>query len=47
MSSVRDFHDALAADHHLIFADRDASMARQAEAPDGVVRAQLGGSVSR
>ncbi|WP_329243545.1 class I SAM-dependent methyltransferase [Streptomyces sp. NBC_01478] len=42
MSSVRDFYDALAADYHLIFPDWDASMARQAAALDGVVRARLG-----
>lgn len=42
MSSVRDFYDGLAADYHLIFADWDASMARQAEALDGVIRARLG-----
>ena len=41
-SSVRDFYDALAADYHLIFPDWDASMARQAAALDGLVRARLG-----
>ena len=41
-SSVREFYDALAADYHLIFPDWDASMARQAAALDGVVRARLG-----
>jgi len=42
MSSVRDFYDALAADYHLIFRDWDVSMARQAKALDGVVRARSG-----
>jgi SAM-dependent methyltransferase len=40
--SVRDFYDELAADYHLMFADWDASMARQAEALDGLVRLRLG-----
>jgi SAM-dependent methyltransferase len=47
VSSVRDFYDALAADYHLIFPDWDASMARQAEALDGVVRARLGAGPHR
>lgn len=42
MSSARDFYDGLAAEYHRIFADWDASMARQAEALDGLVRARLG-----
>ena len=41
-SSVGDFYDALAADYHLIFPDWDASMARQATALNGLVRARLG-----
>ncbi|MEV0183307.1 class I SAM-dependent methyltransferase [Streptomyces sp. NPDC050625] len=40
--SVRDFYDRLAPDYHLIFPDWDASMARQATALDGLVRARLG-----
>ena len=47
MSSVRDFYDALAADYHLIFPDWGASMARQAEALDGLVRARLGAGPHR
>nr|WP_043666079.1 class I SAM-dependent methyltransferase [Streptomyces xylophagus] len=45
--SVRDFYDGLAADYHLIFPDWDASMARQAEALDGLVRARLGAGPHR
>lgn len=47
MSSVRDFYDALAADYHRIFPDWDASMARQAEALDGVLRDRLGAGPHR
>ena len=47
MSSVRDFYDGLAADYHRIFPDWDASMARQAEALDGLVRARLGSGPHR
>jgi len=47
VSSVRDFYDGLAADYHLIFPDWDASMARQAEALDGPVRARLGAGPHR
>jgi len=47
MSSVRDFYDALAADYHLIFADWDASITRQAEALDGLVRTRLGAGPQR
>ena len=47
MSSVRDFYDGLAADYHLIFPDWDASMARQAEALDGLVRSRLGSGPHR
>ncbi|MFE2416491.1 class I SAM-dependent methyltransferase [Streptomyces hokutonensis] len=45
--SVRDFYDGLAADYHLIFPDWDASMARQAAALGGVVRARLGAGPHR
>ncbi|QNP74735.1 methyltransferase domain-containing protein [Streptomyces roseirectus] len=41
-SSARDFYDDLAHDYHLMFQDWDASMTRQAEALDGLVRASLG-----
>ncbi|GGL62004.1 SAM-dependent methyltransferase [Streptomyces fumigatiscleroticus] len=41
-SSVRDFYDALAGDYHLMFADWDRSMARQAAVLDGLVRHRLG-----
>lgn len=40
--SVARFYDQFAADYHLIFADWDASMARQGEALDAMVRARLG-----
>jgi SAM-dependent methyltransferase len=38
--SVRDFYDGPAASYHLNFPDWDASMARQAEALNGLVRAR-------
>jgi SAM-dependent methyltransferase len=41
-SQVASFYDELAADYHLIYADWDASMARQGEALDAVIRAELG-----
>ncbi|WP_369241615.1 class I SAM-dependent methyltransferase [Streptomyces sp. R21] len=41
-SSARDFYDGLAADYHLMFPDWDASLARQAKALDGLIRARLG-----
>jgi SAM-dependent methyltransferase len=41
-SSVRDFYDDLAPDYHLIFQDWDASMARQAQVLDELVRQRLG-----
>ncbi|MFF4210448.1 class I SAM-dependent methyltransferase [Streptomyces sp. NPDC001796] len=41
-SSVRDFYDRLAPDHHLIFADWDTSMAHQAEVLGGLLRRHLG-----
>lgn len=47
MPSVRDFYDGLAADYHRIFPDWDASMARQAEALDGLVRSRLGSGPHR
>lgn len=47
MSSVRDFYDALAADYHLIFPDWDASMTRQAEALEGLLRARSGAGPHR
>lgn len=40
--SVTDFYDALAPSYHLIFDDWDASIGRQAEALDAVVRSLLG-----
>ncbi|WP_067032559.1 class I SAM-dependent methyltransferase [Streptomyces dysideae] len=40
--SVRGFYDGLAADYHRIFPDWDVSMARQAEALSGFIRARLG-----
>ncbi|MFF7446470.1 MULTISPECIES: methyltransferase domain-containing protein [unclassified Streptomyces] len=41
-SSVRRFYDELAADYHLIFADWDASMARQATVLDSLLRGHPG-----
>ena len=41
-SSVRDFYDSLAPDHHRIFPDWDASMTRQAAAPDSLISRRLG-----
>ncbi|MFE9765390.1 class I SAM-dependent methyltransferase [Streptomyces sp. NPDC005808] len=41
-ASVAGFYDQLAADYHLIFADWDASMARQGEALDAMIRTRLG-----
>ncbi|MES5819936.1 class I SAM-dependent methyltransferase [Streptomyces sp. RG80] len=46
-SSARHFYDDLAADYHLIFADWDASMARQAAALDPLLRRQLGAGPHR
>ncbi|NNN32338.1 class I SAM-dependent methyltransferase [Streptomyces sp. S3(2020)] len=46
-SSVRRFYDDLARDYHLIFADWDASMARQAVALDTLVRQRLGAGPRR
>lgn len=40
-SSARDFHDDLAPDYHLIFPNWDASMARQAQSLDALVRSHL------
>ncbi|MFI6448271.1 class I SAM-dependent methyltransferase [Kitasatospora sp. NPDC050543] len=40
--SVADFYDRLAADYHLIFADWDATMTRQGEVLDAVIRGRLG-----
>jgi ubiquinone/menaquinone biosynthesis C-methylase UbiE len=45
--SVKDFYDELARDYHLIFADWDASMARQAEVLDGMLRQHLGPGAQR
>lgn len=42
MSSTRDFYDELAPFYHLIFPDWEASVARQGEALDAVIRAELG-----
>jgi SAM-dependent methyltransferase len=44
MSGTRDFYDALAPYYHLIFPDWNASIARQAEALDAVIRSELGAS---
>lgn len=41
-SPVARFYDQLAADYHLVYPDWDASMARQGEALDAVIRAELG-----
>lgn len=41
-ASVARFYDRLAADYHLIFADWDASMARQGEALNAMIRSRLG-----
>jgi len=41
-ASVAGFYDRFAADYHLVFADWDASMARQGEALDAMIRAELG-----
>ena len=41
-SLVRDFYDSLAPDHHRIFPDWDASMTRQAAAPDSLISRRLG-----
>ncbi len=41
-SSPRQFYNQLAPDYHLIFADWHQSMARQAAALDGLIRAELG-----
>ncbi|WP_369166720.1 class I SAM-dependent methyltransferase [Streptomyces sp. R28] len=46
-SSVRDFYDALAGDYHRLFPDWDASMARQADALNGLVRPRLGAGPHR
>jgi SAM-dependent methyltransferase len=40
--STEDFYDALAPVYHLIFPSWDASIARQGEALDAVIRAELG-----
>jgi len=42
MSSTEDFYDALAPFYHLIYPDWEASVARQGEALDAVIRAALG-----
>lgn len=42
MHSTQDFYDTLAPYYHLIFPDWDASVARQGEALDAVIRAELG-----
>jgi glycine/sarcosine N-methyltransferase len=36
-SAVAEFYDALADDHHLIYADRDASLRRQGAALDALM----------
>lgn len=41
-SSARDFYDDLAPDYHLIFPNWDASMTRQAQSLDAIVRRHLG-----
>ncbi|MGI5377831.1 class I SAM-dependent methyltransferase [Streptomyces sp. CA-251387] len=46
-SSARDFYDDLAPDYHLIFPNWDASMARQAQSLDALVRNQLGPGAQR
>ncbi|PWI13311.1 class I SAM-dependent methyltransferase [Streptomyces sp. Act143] len=47
MSSTRDFYDDLACDYHLMFADWDASTARQAAVLDTLVRRRLGAGPQR
>ncbi|SNX56097.1 methyltransferase family protein [Streptomyces sp. TLI_55] len=47
MPSTRDFYDDLASDYHLMFADWDASTARQAAALDTLVRQRLGAGPHR
>jgi SAM-dependent methyltransferase len=42
MTTTRKFYDELADDYHLIFADWDASIARQAAALDSLIVTQLG-----
>ncbi|GGJ30523.1 class I SAM-dependent methyltransferase [Streptomyces brasiliensis] len=44
---VRDCYDRPAPDHHLIFPDSGTSMARQAAARDGLLRARLGAGPCR
>ena len=41
-SSVAGFYDQLALDYHRIYPDWDASMARQGQALDAVIHAELG-----
>ncbi|MFF5497318.1 class I SAM-dependent methyltransferase [Streptomyces aquilus] len=47
MPSTRDFYDDLARDYHLLFADWDASTARQAAVLDTLVRRHLGAGPHR
>jgi glycine/sarcosine N-methyltransferase len=42
VSPVARFYDQLAADYHLVYADWEASMARQGEALDAVIQTKLG-----
>lgn len=42
VSPIAGFYDQLAADYHLVYADWDASMTRQGEALDALIRAELG-----
>ena len=42
VSPVARFYDQLAADYHLVYASWDASMARQGEALDAVIRTEIG-----
>lgn len=43
-NATQDFYDALAPFYHLVFPDWEASVARQGEALDAVIRAELGES---
>ncbi|MFI9829145.1 class I SAM-dependent methyltransferase [Streptomyces sp. NPDC051913] len=47
MSSTRDFYDDLAADYHLMFADWEASTARQAAVLDTLLQRRLGAGPHR
>jgi glycine/sarcosine N-methyltransferase len=42
MNSVISFYDTLAEDYHLIFADWNASIARQAGVLDRIIRSRMG-----